>query len=56
MHAVLRAKFGDKLVIRPVTGPQGWGLRRLGFGTAADVSDSFIASMETRALWSRFGL
>ena len=56
MHAVLRGKFGEKLIIRPISAPQGWGLRRLGLGTAADVSDSFIASLETRAMWSRFGL
>ena len=56
MHAILRGKFGEKLIIRPVSAPQGWGLRRLGLGTAADVSDSFIASLETRAMWSRFGI
>ena len=56
MHAVLRGKFGEKLIIRPISASQGWGLRRLGLGTAADVSDSFIASLETRAMWSRFGL
>jgi len=56
LHDVLRAKFGEKLVIRVISPPQGWGLRRLGFGAAGDISDSFIASVETRALWSRFGL
>ena len=56
LHAILRQKFGEKLVIRTISQPQGWGLRRLGLGTAADVSDSFIASLETRAMWSRFGL
>jgi signal peptide peptidase SppA len=56
LHEVLRAKFGEKLVIRPVTPSQGWGLRRLGLGAAADLSGSFIESLETRALWSRFGL
>lgn len=56
MHAILRGKFGEKLIIRLISAPQGWGLRRLGLGTAADVSDSFIASLETRAMWSRFGI
>lgn len=55
-HAVLKARFGDKLVIRPVSPARGWGLQRLGLGSAADVSDSFIASLETRAMWARFGL
>lgn len=56
MHVILRRKFGEKLVIRTISGPRGWGLQRLGFGTSSDISDSFIASLETRALWSRFGL
>lgn len=56
MHVILRRKFGEKLVIRTISAPRGWGLQRLGFGTSSDISDSFIASLETRALWSRFGL
>ena len=56
MHEILRAKFGEKLVIRLIGPRQGWGLRRLGLGSATDLSDSFIASLETRALWRRFGL
>ena len=56
MHVILRRKFGEKLVIRAISAPRGWGLQRLGFGTSSDISDSFIASLETRALWSRFGL
>lgn len=56
MHVILRRKLGEKLVIRAISAPRGWGLQRLGFGTSSDISDSFIASLETRALWSRFGL
>ena len=55
-HTVLRQKFGDKLVIRAVTPSQGWGLRRFGFGAQADLSASFIEALESRAMWSRFGL
>lgn len=56
LHAILRQKFGDKLVIRTVSGSQGWGLKRLGFGTGADFAADALTAMETRALWSRFGL
>lgn len=56
LHAVLKAKYGGKLVIRLVTAPQGWGLKRLGFGAQAEIADGAIDAMETRALWSRFGL
>ncbi len=57
MHQVLRQKFGEKVVIRAVTAPQGFGLRRLGFGTQVpDFAASALDALETRALWSRFGL
>jgi len=56
MHGVLRAKFGDKLVIRAIEPRQGWGLRRLGLGLQADVAATALDALETRALWSRFGL
>ncbi|MGQ0484407.1 MAG: S49 family peptidase, partial [Hyphomicrobiales bacterium] len=36
-HEVLRLKFGDKVVIRRLAPSPGWGLRRLGFGAAADI-------------------
>lgn len=58
MHAVLKAKFGDKVQLRKVQPAQGWGLKRLGFGAspAAEVSAGLLDALETRALWSRFGL
>jgi serine protease SohB len=57
MHAVLKRKFGDKLQIRPVTAPRGWGLKRFGFASAApDFAADALDAIETRALWSRFGL
>lgn len=52
IHAVLEAKFGDKVVIKAIAASQGWGLKRLGFGAGVDM----IVTMETRAMWSRFGL
>lgn len=56
MHAVLKQKFGDKLVLKAIEPAQGWGLKRLGFGTFKDLPDATIDALEIRALWSRFGL
>ena len=57
MHQVLKARFGEKLVLRTVAPAQGWGVRRLGFGTQVpDIAGTAIEALETRALWSRFGL
>lgn len=56
LHAVLTAKFGDRLVIRSIAGHQGWGLKRLVQGAEHNFAASAIEAMETRALWSRFGL
>ena len=55
-HDVLRLKFGDKVVIRNLAPSPGWGLKRLGFGAAADIPEHTLDALETRALWSRFGL
>ncbi|MFN4143599.1 S49 family peptidase [Aestuariivirga sp.] len=57
LHQVLKQKFGEKVVVRTLSPPQGWGLRRLGFGAQVpDIAASAIEAIETRALWSRFGL
>ena len=57
VHGVLKDRFGEQVVIRAVSAPQGWGFRRLGFGAAApDIAAAAIAAIETRALWARFGL
>ena len=57
LHQVLKLRFGEKVVIRNVQQAQGWGIRRLGFGVQdVDIAGSAIEALETRALWSRFGL
>jgi signal peptide peptidase SppA len=56
LHAVLRRKFGEKVQIRTISAPKGWGLSRFGLGSSIDVTGSFIEALETRAMWSRFGL
>ncbi|MBL8905090.1 MAG: S49 family peptidase [Rhizobiales bacterium] len=56
MHEVLARRFGEKLDIRLIEKPQGWGLRRLGFSSAEAVLGRLAAALEERAMWSRFGL
>ncbi len=67
MRQVIEAKFGDKVVFRPVGRERGL-LRRLslprmggrlaGFDMdgGGSIAEDAIAALETRALWSRFGL
>lgn len=55
MHAILKKKYGDKVELRAIEAPRGFG-RRLGFGTFQDLPDATIEALEIRALWSRFGL
>lgn len=56
MHQILKNKFGDRLVIKNIAAPHGWGLKRLGFGTIAEFPAASIDALETRALWAKFGL
>jgi signal peptide peptidase SppA len=56
LHEVLKQKFGDKLVLKNIVASQGWGLKRLGFGTIAELPAAAIETLETRALWAKFGL
>jgi signal peptide peptidase SppA len=68
MHAVLQAKFGEKVEIKKISAPTGI-LRRFGLGSASlshaasagigkidDLPRATIDVLEERALWSRFGL
>lgn len=57
MHRVLKDRFGDRLVVRAVAPSQGWGLKKLAFGAqVTDIAENAFDALETRALWSRFGL
>jgi signal peptide peptidase SppA len=57
LHQVLKLRFGEKVAIRNIHQSQGWGIRRLGFGVEnIDFAGSALDALETRALWSRFGL
>ncbi len=59
MHAILTRKFGENVELKPIEASGGWGLRRLGLGlgaAAAELPAAAIDTLETRALWARFGL
>jgi signal peptide peptidase SppA len=56
VHEILRRKFGEKVEIKEISSAKGWGLKRFGFGTATELPEAAINALETRALWSRFGL
>lgn len=57
MHQVVKQRFGDKVVVKNLSAARGWGLGRLGFASqASDIAGNAIEALETRALWSRFGL
>jgi ClpP class serine protease len=56
LHDVLKQKYGEKVDIKVIEKPQGWGLKRLGFGIDSDFTASAIEALETRAIWARFGL
>ncbi|MDP9138980.1 MAG: S49 family peptidase [Pseudomonadota bacterium] len=59
MHAVLRAKFGDRVEVLEMQRSPGWLQRRFGMAAAA-AGSSLVASLgdeiEVRALWGRYGL
>lgn len=56
MIEVLRRKFGEDVEIIEISAPKGWGLKRLGLGSATELPDAAFNALETRALYGRFGL
>lgn len=65
MRSVLKARYGARTELKPVTAPRGFLGRRLGmFGisgaSGADIAnaaaDGIFSATEERAAWSRFGL
>lgn len=56
MNAVLRRKFGDRVVIRQISPAARWGLKGLGFGAVEAMPESTLDALETRALWLRYGV
>ena len=63
MRSVMRAKFGDRVKLKPVTRRRPFLRRRFGFagpiGGAPEPGDwaaTAIAAIEERLIWNRFGL
>lgn len=56
MHAVLERKFGDKVELKLIEQPRGWGLSRFGLAIGRDLPAATIDALEDRSIWQRFGL
>ena len=67
LRTVLRERYGDKVLLKPVDGARPWWRRRLGLsfappgpdglgGLAEGWAGGLLAAAEERALWSRYGL
>ena len=55
LHATLRTRYGKDVVLKTIAPKRSWfGVPRLSFG--ADLPGGIAATLEDRALWSRFGL
>ena len=60
LTSVMRDRFGERVRFRVISDRQGWLRRRLGISrqgpTPAVWATEFLAVLEERALWGRFGL
>lgn len=60
LREVLRERYGENVVLRPIATEKSFLRRRLGMTagetTAASLVDRLISVIEERLLWSRFGL
>ena len=64
LRQTMRARFGDKVILRRVDSAAPWWRRRMGLGAAGstglfeprDWASGALAAVEERALWSRYGL
>jgi signal peptide peptidase SppA len=55
LRSSLRARFGDKVRLRPVSLERGFLTKRLS-GAESRFAEAILGTLEERALWSRFGL
>ena len=57
LRSVMRARFGDKVILRAVGGQRSWLMRRMGLSALPeDWAHDLIGAVEERALWARYGL
>jgi len=59
LRTVLRERYGKKVRLRVFGVEQGWLRRRIGIGSqvgGGDWANALVDTLETRAMWSRYGL
>jgi signal peptide peptidase SppA len=56
LHGVLREKFGEKVKLQPVKVSRGWLQKRFGVSQGGQIASDVLATIEERAVWSRYGL
>ena len=56
LHDVMREKFGEKVKLRPIKVARGWLQKRFGMKHGGDIASEVLATIEERAIWSRYGL
>lgn len=59
LRQIMRERYGDDVVLRAIGPSRGLMLRRMmprNHGFAEGLADEAVASLETRALWARYGL
>lgn len=59
LRQVMRERYGDDVVLQPVGASRGFMLRRMmprNGSLVAGLADEAVNSLETRALWARYGL
>ncbi len=56
LRSVMRDKLGDRVRLRPVRMPRSWLQKRFGITRNTDLARDFLAALEERLIWSRFGL
>jgi signal peptide peptidase SppA len=56
LHGVLREKFGEKVKLRQIKLARGWLQKRFGVNHGGEIASRVLATIEERAVWSRYGL
>ncbi len=56
LHGVLREKFGEKVKLRQIKLARGWLQKRFGVNHGGEIASQVLATIEERAVWSRYGL
>lgn len=55
MQDTMKRKFGEKAEFKKIEAASGWG-RRIGLSQSSEIAGAALDTLESRALWQRFGL